>query len=169
MHRRLDTLIKNETVNLLDNMSMGAAFFTRVMPAIKQLGDDLQYSEEIIIACSCLVVFCISVCVYMEDQDLHDDYILNELYFSSSQKLPLRSQVRLINNYDSVFSFIEERNIVKKDKFDLFASQVKQLERFLVIFKSELRGVDIDKVENDDEFVCRLIMKLRSPAATFNL
>lgn len=71
------------------------------------------------------------------------------------------TSIKQINDFclDNDFSIVEGENVVKKEQFDSFLSQVKQLEQFISIFKSELQSIDVEKTENNDEYICRIILK----------
>ncbi len=49
-------------------------------------------------------------------------------------------------------------NYISKEVYKTFEKMVNKLYEFLKIFKSDLQGIEIDKKENHDKWVCDLVM-----------
>ena len=49
-------------------------------------------------------------------------------------------------------------NCIPKECYKAFEKMVNKLYEFLKIFKSDLQGIEIDKKENRDKWVCDLVM-----------
>ena len=50
------------------------------------------------------------------------------------------------------------RNLISKEKYAQFEKTIHRLYEFLHIFKSDLQAIEIDRKENQDCFVCDLVM-----------
>ena len=50
------------------------------------------------------------------------------------------------------------RNLISKEKYAQFEKTIHRLYEFLHIFKSDLQAIEIDRKENQDFFVCDLVM-----------
>ena len=59
---------------------------------------------------------------------------------------------------ESMNMLAAEKNFVNRDSYDYFENEVHQLYEFLHIFKSDLVGIEIEKKEDGDMYVCELVM-----------
>ena len=49
-------------------------------------------------------------------------------------------------------------NVVSKDRYERFEAMVANLYEFVHIFKSDLKGIEIDRKENQGTYICSLVM-----------
>lgn len=99
-----------------------------------------------------------NIYIYMDQSDNHINYFLSDIlkkedpYFSTiinqAKKLNANKQNIFHTNFDTV----------AKVAYSKYESIVKRLCNFIKIFKPELSGIDIDKKENGDIYVCSLNM-----------
>ena len=83
---------------------------------------------------------------------------LNE-YSNGEKKLNpsiVRSLMRDKREYVDVVSV--DQNIVSKHEYKDFEKTISKLAEFLRIFKADLKGIEIDKKENHDVWICDLVM-----------
>lgn len=57
----------------------------------------------------------------------------------------------------SVYSGFDD-NSISKSEFDKYKESVKQLTKFIQIFKRELKSIDIDAKDDGDNYRCELIL-----------
>ncbi len=150
-------LIKSKTANLLEKSSFCSLFCLNIMRSIKE---DYDLKDKTAFGCVVLFLFSHSLYTYLDEKDQHDDYILNEMIIKFYRDNQITTSIKQLNDFsiDNDFSIVEGKNVVKKEQFDSFLSQVKQLEQFISIFKSELQSIDVEKTENNDEYICRIIL-----------
>ena len=133
-------ILKEKTTNLLSTSSVAALFVDKILlPGLigkKELFGFLAASMLT------LFVFGSTIFVYKEQSDDHIDYDVSRL-------LPADKDVN---------EFSVNSNYIAKEKYARFADEVEKLQRFIRIFKPDLKKIDIDKKENGDVYVCSLIM-----------
>ena len=111
-----------------------------------------------------LFVFGSTIFVYKEQSDDHIDYVVSRLLPADKDDLGDDSNTKDILESMSAInqSFLNEfsidSNYISKEKYARFADEVEKLQRFIRIFKPDLKKIDIDKKENGDVYVCSLIM-----------
>lgn len=100
--------------------------------------------------------------VFLDQSDDHREYVainsLNE-YSNGEKKLNpsiVRSLMRDKREYVDVVSV--DQNIVSKHEYKDFEKTISKLAEFLRIFKADLKGIEIDKKENHDVWICDLVM-----------
>lgn len=100
----------------------------------------------------------------MDQSDNHREYVAknalqcpegternkNEINYIISNLL------RADNDWLDVISITH--NYISKEVYKTFEKMVNKLYEFLKIFKSDLQGIEIDKKENHDKWVCDLVM-----------
>ncbi len=110
-----------------------------------------------------LSLFGFSIFVYLDSEDDHTDYFINEIV----------NQERESVQFDKIFELIEHKGKLKSQLPQLisvtsmsipeknildFEKQVADLEVFLKIFKKDLLKIDIEKKKDKDTFRCELVM-----------
>ena len=70
---------------------------------------------------------------------------------------PLFKSYLKVNN-DILNEISITRNLISKEKYAQFEKTIPRLYEFLHIFKSDLQAIEIDRKENQDFFVCDLVM-----------
>ena len=100
-----------------------------------------------------------NIYIYMDQSDNHVNYFLSdillgekELDFTTIINQAKRLNANRLNIFHTNFDTVE------KNAYSKYESIVKRLCNFIKIFKPELSGIDIDRKENGDMYVCSLNM-----------
>ncbi len=93
--------------------------------------------------------------VYMDDKDIHEDYIQYEMYKESETNAQSINSVGFIGTID--YLTCNRPVQVKKEFFNEFQKQIDGLTSFIQKFKPSLSEIEIEKKEDKDSFVCELI------------
>ena len=144
----------DQTKNLLSNASLLAA----VISNSKLMQD--SNNSEIWKGLRTLLYFAISVFVCMDSGDDHRMFYVDESLSGNDDinKLSIsRSAGRMSGRILSAFS--ADKLIVKKEQYSFFEKRVSKLSNFLQIFKGDLKEIVIDRKEDEDSYICSLIMK----------
>lgn len=102
--------------------------------------------------------------VYLDQSDNHREYVAkNALQCSEGAgrnkneiSYIISNLLRVDNDWLDVISITH--NCIPKECYKAFEKMVDKLYEFLKIFKSDLQGIEIDKKENRDKWVCDLVM-----------
>lgn len=153
-------LLKQKAINLLDLTSLCALFYEKFLSGL--LEDKRKIGNFLSVCLCALFILGRKLYVYLDQSDDHREYILNTTmkYDSLNNNLDVNSLmddfIKLDRDYFGII--FANDNYVPKELFDLFKKNVDKLYEFLHIFKSELCGIEIDKKENQNTFVCGLVM-----------
>lgn len=155
-------MISTKTMNLLETSSMFTLIFEKIL--MSKLKNREEHWDNFYLNLLTLFIFEGSLHVYLDESDNHRDFIINNSfsYFdnlenSNSAVDSLRKSLVAMNrNSRDVISITE--NVVSKKKYKYFEKTVGKLCDFLQIFKSDLQGIEIDKKENHNVWICSLIM-----------
>ena len=159
--------IRNKTMNLLTTGSACALIYVNMLYSGD--GNYSFYREDkvarvIMNAISVLFSFGHKLHVYLDESDDHKPYMIQNTILScddvDSQNAKLYSLIGNIfelqnENINVIFS---NRNMIAKPRLDKFIETINKLYEFLHIFKSDLMGIEIDKKENGDFWMCDLVM-----------
>ena len=159
--------IRNKTMNLLTTGSACALIYVNMLYSGD--GNYSFYREDkvarvIMNAISVLFSFGHKLHVYLDESDDHKPYMIQNTILScddvDSQNAKLYSLIGNIfelqnENINVIFS---NRNMIAKTRLDKFIETINKLYEFLHIFKSDLMGIEIDKKENGDFWMCDLVM-----------
>lgn len=159
--------IRNKTMNLLTTGSACALIYVNMLCSGD--GNYSFYREDkvariIMNAISVLFSFGHKLHVYLDESDDHKPYMIQNTILScddvDSQNAKLYSLIGNIfelqnENINVIFS---NRNMIAKTRLDKFIETINKLYEFLHIFKSDLMGIEIDKKENGDFWMCDLVM-----------
>ena len=159
--------IRNKTMNLLSTGSVSALIYDKLLCA----GSDNYFldrkdkvAQVIMNAVGMLFALGHKLHVYLDESDDHKPYMIQNTILScddaDSQNAKLYSLIGNIfelqnENISVIFS---SRNMITKLKFEKFVDTINKLYEFLHIFKSDLMGIEIDKKENGDFWMCDLVM-----------
>ena len=158
----LANMIKQKTTNLLATASMSALFFEKILISEENIRNENKnngfYSLLV------LLFFGRNLYVYMDQSDDHRDYFIKHSLgnidsFESDNAL-LDSLIKYSIDMDvEILNVVSVTgNVVPKNVYSHFESTVENLYEFLRIFKSDLKGIEIDRKEEKDNFICSLIM-----------
>ena len=141
------SLIYSETNNLLDKNSI--LIVTKKMPPTN---DNIYiYLTRVFVA---------NLFVHIEQEDLHENYILDKLFIESLNNESLNEKDLIIKSKEE-FNFylsFKYNDYVNTNLFVNYEKSVKKLEQFLKIFKPNLRQIEIEKKIDNDKYVCKKIL-----------
>ena len=150
----------NKTKNLLLTSSACSLFVEKFLLSVINI-DEYSFVRECLFQ---LFSFGMKIHVYLDQSDNHREYVAknalqcpegternkNEINYIISNLL------RADNDWLDVISITH--NYISKEFYKTFEKMVNKLYEFLKIFKSDLQGIEIDKKENRDKWVCDLVM-----------
>ena len=127
--------ILNKTMNLLTTASMSALFYEKFIKS-----NNMQKKKNILWAyITFLYVLGEKIHVYLDDSDNH--------------------RKNFLEIYDNCINVINiTGNIVPQEMYKHFEKTVNKLFEFLHIFKTDLKGIEIDRKEDHELWVCDLVM-----------
>lgn len=127
--------ILNKTMNLLTTASMSALFYEKFIKS-----NNMQKKKNILWAyITFLYVLGEKIHVYLDDSDNH--------------------RKNFLEIYDNCINVINiTGNIVPQEMYKHFEKTVNKLFEFLHIFKTDLKGIEIDRKEDHELCVCDLVM-----------
>ena len=150
----------NKTKNLLLTSSACSLFVEKFLLSVINI-DEYSFVRECLFQ---LFSFGMKIHVYLDQSDNHREYVAknalqcpegternkNEINYIISNLL------RADNDWLDVISITHK--YISKEVYKTFEKMVNKLYEFLKIFKSDLQGIEIDKKENRDKWVCDLVM-----------
>lgn len=107
-----------------------------------------------------LVLFFVSINVYLEEEDRHEIYLINRM-LNSFKTNKIDSTYKDIDLFiGKQLSYIDSkgRDIVEKKYYSEYKKKVERISRFLKIFKPDLKNIKIEKRDNGDTYKCELIL-----------
>ena len=151
-----------KTTNLVGNSSVSALFYEKVLSSKENW--ERWYDSRLAVNLCVAFVLGKKLHVYMEQADDHRNYFMHKVFgiHSASDNESLErhflmdSYVKMENNLLEVLAV--DRNYVSKQGYTLFEDTVQKLYEFLRIFKPELKGIEIERREDKDVYICDLIM-----------
>ncbi len=110
-----------------------------------------------------LFLFGLSMYVYMDQTDDHADYFIDEIMAGLDQETDskaLNSIQKAIHDVKKlrVNEISISRGNIPKKNYAKYQERVSRLFDFISIFKRDLKGIEIDKKENKNYYICDLIM-----------
>lgn len=153
----IQKLLLKKTINLLSTTSLCALFFEKIL--IYLLRKNNKTFNEPFTSLLILYILGRSLHVYLDQADDHSDYLLQNSY-------EYMNGLDVDSLMDNLFEMSKEylpvvkitRNIIAKNSYKEFEKTIKNLYEFLHIFKADLKGIEIDKKEDENLYICNLIM-----------
>lgn len=155
-------VILKKTVNLLSTASMCVLIYEKIfVEVVKKQLMDLNFFN----ICSFLL-YCFGkhLHVYLDVSDDHRDYFIdnsNDVFTDGDKNsIDLDSLLDhfIAMDSDQVDIISISSNYIAKGSYKDFEKKIKKLCEFLQIFKSDLKGIEIDRKEDRNIYVCGLIM-----------
>lgn len=152
-------VIQQKTTNLLINTSMCALFYDKIIIAEKE-----THRNDLFKSLLTLLILGKKIHVYLDQSDDHKDYLLQRSCgYSEELENGNLNRDSLLDHFvemdgECLNVIAVTKNIVLKSMYEDFQRSVEGLYEFLHIFKSDLHGIEIDKKEYHDAFICSLIM-----------
>ena len=143
-------IIEKKTFNLLNKNPFMSLYIVDYTSVIEK---DKEFSYNIAV-----MLFLIALInVYIKEEDKHDIYFLRKTIRESHEKSSeYINDINEILDTISVYSGFDD-NSISKSEFDKYKESVKQLTKFIQIFKRELKSIDIDAKDDGDNYRCELI------------
>lgn len=143
-------IIEKKTFNLLNKNPFMSLYIVDYTSVIEK---DKEFSYNIAV-----MLFLIALInVYIDEEDKHDIYFLRKTIRESHEKSSeYINDINEILDTISVYSGFDD-NSISKSEFDKYKESVKQLTKFIQIFKRELKSIDIDAKDDGDNYRCELI------------
>lgn len=151
-------LVDELTKNLLAGSAM--ASIVRMNDRLRQPGSEME--NVLWIMLMSLIIFALSLNICTETGDDHRNYHLSNYLDSenSPNNFDLKSMIQQIDKLKGPDTgmFSAELISVPKRSYGSFEKHVNKLYEFLHIFKNDLAGIDIDKKDDGENYVCTFIM-----------
>lgn len=143
-------IIEKKTFNLLNKNPFMSLYIVDYTSVIEK---DKEFSYNIAV-----MLFLVALInVYINEEDKHDIYFLRKTIRESHEKSSeYINDINEILDTISVYSGFDD-NSISKSEFDKYKESVKQLTKFIQIFKRELKSIDIDAKDDGDNYRCELI------------
>ena len=143
-------IIEKKSFNLLNKNPFMSLYIVDYTSVIEK---DKEFSYNIAV-----MLFLIALInVYINEEDKHDIYFLRKTIRESHEKSSeYINDINEILDTISVYSGFDD-NSISKSEFDKYKESVKQLTKFIQIFKRELKSIDIDAKDDGDNYRCELI------------
>lgn len=143
-------IIEKKTFNLLNKNPFMSLYIVDYTSVIEK---DKEFSYNIAVMLFLLAL----INVYINEEDKHDIYFLRKTIRESHEKSSeYINDINEILDTISVYSGFDD-NSISKSEFDKYKESVKQLTKFIQIFKRELKSIDIDAKDDGDNYRCELI------------
>lgn len=140
----LNQIIKLKTLNLLIKQSaLGTVFFIIGKDDKHRMPKQWLYS----------VIFFLSLFAFCDKGDTHRDYY-NKRRIEGLKKSNHSSEVLLKELWNSINTFDSKISI---SDYSAYEKKVKRLEKFVRLFKPDLKKIDIEKKENNGFYECELL------------
>lgn len=161
--KKFSEMIRQKTTNLLENTSMCALFYEKIL--ISEINKNRNPIFSSLIA---LFVLGKKLHVYLDQSDDHREYFVkNSLQYMSEMENSATDIDVLLSHFfgmdaEQLNVITVAENVVPKNTYEHFVSTVKNLYEFIHIFKSDLKDIEIDKKEDHEVYICSLIMVYES-------
>lgn len=155
-------LFLQKTINLLSNSSICALFYEKILFSV----EEIKYINLFFNSLVALFVFGRKLHVFLDQSDDHREYFvknsllhmgINQIENTNTVIDSLVSQVKRMDG-EQLNVFAVSGNVVLKDVFEDYEGTVANLYKFIHIFKSDLKDIEIDRKEDHDAFICSLVM-----------
>ena len=161
-YAKLSDEISKRTMNLLSSATMSALFYDKVLDLMKEY----TTGDEKILLLSVWLIYALgkNLHVYLDQSDDHRAYVAQNSLEDYKDRENTKDEINslLINFWKMNKSSLRELSItenwVSKEMYGKFKKTVNKLYEFLHIFKSDLKGIEIDKKENHNFWICDLVM-----------
>lgn len=157
---KTNSMLAEKTINLLDKSSFCSIAVTKIIE--KKIFD--KKVQMVVPAFIILYNFGTRLHVYLDNEDTHIPFIIAHMTKYGDTTYEGNEMVDSLlyeaSNMDaeSMNMLAVGKNFVNRDSYYYFENEVHQLYEFLHIFKSDLVGIEIEKKEYGDKYVCELVM-----------
>ena len=152
-------ILVEKTRNLLSAASLTAISLRTLKSPMNEKSIELIIKTGIIF----LFLFGLSIFVYLDIEDDHIDFFINEMMNREIDSEPLKKFFELreheVHLKKQLPLLISVSSIaVPQNRLPDFEKQVAELESFLKIFKKNLKKIEIEKKQEKNSFHCELVM-----------
>ena len=157
---KINSMLAEKTINLLDKSSFCSI-------AVKKIIDKKIFDKKVQMVVPALVIlynFGTKLHVYLDNEDTHIPFIIahmmkyGDITYEGNEMVDNLLYEASNMDAESMNMLAAGKNFVNRDSYDYFENEVHQLYEFLHIFKSDLVGIEIEKKEDGDMYVCELVM-----------
>ena len=143
-------LLEKETRNLLEERSLAWVLLDYC------LNGKIVYIEVF-----ALLNLLINVKVYIETEDMHEMYLINAMLMRLRNEGSKGKAKELASILDKQLSYLDVKghDIVAKKDYRAYKQKIDRLEKFIRLFKSNLKHIKIDRRDNGDTYVCEIILE----------
>lgn len=156
----LAEMLLQKTINLLTNTSMCELFCENVASSEEDVLE--KYSGPLLVGLMVLFIFSNKLYAYLDQPDDHSDYFVKKLlhHADGMGDIDRNLSTNYFKEMDTVMLnvIMVAENVVSKDRYERFEAMVANLYEFVHIFKSDLKGIEIDRKENQGTYICSLVM-----------
>lgn len=156
----LAEMLLQKTINLLTNTSMCELFCENVASSEEDVLE--KYSGPLLVGLMVLFIFSNKLYAYLDQPDNHSDYFVKKLlhHADGMGDIDRNLSTNYFKEMDTVMLnvIMVAENVVSKDRYERFEAMVANLYEFVHIFKSDLKGIEIDRKENQGTYICSLVM-----------
>ena len=155
-------MILKRTINLLENTSMCALFYEKIL--VSAIEENKKYTNWVFISLITLFLFGKKLHVYLDQSDDHRDYFLKNTLQYMDEAENGNTEIDLLMSHffgadaEQLNVIKVSENIVSKELYERFRTTIKKLYEFIHIFKWDLKDIEIDKKEDHDVYICNLVM-----------
>ena len=153
-------MLLQKTINLLTNTSMCELFCENVASSEEDVLE--KYSGPLLVGLMVLFIFSNKLYAYLDQPDDHSDYFVKKLlhHADGMGDIDRNLSTNYFKEMDTVMLnvIMVAENVVSKDRYERFEAMVANLYEFVHIFKSDLKGIEIDRKENQGTYICSLVM-----------
>lgn len=156
-------IFESKTKNLLSTATASALVLKMFYDGEFKMSKDMY---SIYMECILLYGFSWSLHIYMDQSDNHMGYSPSKIirYRIKGDENFSIADVACMNfaqakDESDLNIFSSGSDYILKERYTEYESSVKKLQKFIRIFKPELKGIDIEKKENGDMYVCSLNMR----------
>lgn len=149
----------NRMTNLLSMSTMSALLIERIIKDLKAKDVDEFFSGVMMLA-----LFGKMIHVFFDDSDDHRDYFIKNTLVGYSDMESMSSDIGNIMRQfvgmegEHLNTISIYQNIISKGSYHNFEKTIKNLYEFLSIFKTDLLDIEIDRKEDEDSYICNLLM-----------
>ena len=160
LEEELDSL-RAQTKNLLSGASLTALTVEKIA-LLRKNNDSNKY---IVIDLIMNYFFGYSLYAYLDVEDDHTNYVINHILDNSEENRD-EELFRMISDHISLkkismFELSSSTVEVSIDNYAAFETEIRKLERFLKIFKHDLKTITIDRKVDRNTYYCHLIMNYK--------
>ncbi|MBE6025217.1 MAG: ATP-binding protein [Cellulosilyticum sp.] len=146
--QELHDIVEKNTMNTLSEKS----FVSRLV-FMDEIADSRLFLDALAV-----FVFWITISTYLDEEDMHEMYLIMKMIRDPNKQIDDKGMMdsfvnRQINYLDS-----KGRDVVDKKNIDEYEKKVRRLEKFLKIYKHDLKSITIEKRDNGDNYICELIL-----------